>query len=316
VIEARHLSVLEHFHRTVSVDFSSSFGSEMAGGLLLFPGMFNRPGLWTRPVFGGLRLTMNARTVYEWNSWLDVVKANTHKDLHSLFKGATALGDLLWDLWQQEMPLVFQPRSIDIDAALMEARLDNVSFVVPDVQPERWVSLYISGSRGLSHELVRHGDWTAISQRSTRYVDEDESDWHWHPAIARYRQKNPNDLNIDQAINAVEAQARESYRIIRDTLEPWLRPSCDVKRDARKQARGAARGALGNALGTAMIFSASVHQWRHILLMRGAQGADAEIRQMAVDALRVLMTSRYASDFADFKITPSLDGIGEMLTCD
>lgn len=38
---------------------------------------------------------------------------------------------------------------------------------------------------GNSHELVRHGDWTAISQRSTRYVDESESEWVLHPLLGQ-----------------------------------------------------------------------------------------------------------------------------------
>lgn len=37
-------------------------------------------------------------------------------------------------------------------------------------------------SRGLTNELVRHRAGVAISQRSTRYVDESESDWCLHPS--------------------------------------------------------------------------------------------------------------------------------------
>ena len=51
---------------------------------------------------------------------------------------------------------------------------------------EKWLSLYIYGSRGLTHELVRHGDFTSISQRSTRFVNESKSPWTLHPLIQMY----------------------------------------------------------------------------------------------------------------------------------
>jgi thymidylate synthase (FAD) len=54
-------------------------------------------------------------------------------------------------------------------------------------------SFFISGvSRGLTHELVRHRVGVAISQRSTRYVDESDSEWIRHPLFeAAFPQHDP-----------------------------------------------------------------------------------------------------------------------------
>jgi hypothetical protein len=46
------------------------------------------------------------------------------------------------------------------------------------------ITLYLYGSRGFTHEQVRHR--FAISQRSTRYVDEDGSPYIMHPLVAAY----------------------------------------------------------------------------------------------------------------------------------
>lgn len=316
VVEAGHLSVLEHYNRTIQLDFGELFGTEMAGGLMLFPALFNRPGLWVRPTVGGLRLTLNARTVYEWFDWTSRMKDQADPAIHSLFGTVDALGAILWNLWAEIMPMVFRDRNDvpEIGWALMRTHLDDARFVTPETPHEEWVSIYISGSRGMSHELVRHGDWTAISQRSTRYVDENESDWAWHPAIAQLTNiAGAGADDVRHAIADCEKHARRAYMIIRDHLEVWLRPHCEVKRDARKQARGAARGALGNALGTALIFSASVDQWLHILRMRGSAGADAEIRQMAVEAHAVLSQSIYGKRFSGLTTSPSPDGLGQIL---
>jgi len=48
------------------------------------------------------------------------------------------------------------------------------------------ISFYLDNiSRGLTHELVRHRAGCAISQRSTRYVDESGSPWILHPLLEK-----------------------------------------------------------------------------------------------------------------------------------
>lgn len=132
----------------------------------------------------------------------------------------------------------------------------------PDDTRERWLSFYITGvSRNLTHELVRHGDWTGISQRSTRFCDESESPIAWHPLMDVTNAEWYADL------------ARSGYRLAMARLRERGVPL--------KQARGAARGLLPSALSTSLVFSASVEQWRHILRLRGASDADQEIQNLS-----------------------------------
>lgn len=177
---------------------------------------------------------------------------------------------------------------------------------------------------GNSHEQVRHGDWTAISQRSTRFVDESESPWVMHPLERAYRDERYAPLKeeaqqtmaMDHASGSVSL-GKAKYKALVAELEPWLIARGVDKTTARKQARGAARGYLGNALYTELLFSASVTQWKRMLRQRASQFADAEIRQVyaseAMCVLGELKKSRYASAFAGWDMSPAPDGIGHVL---
>lgn len=139
---------------------------------------------------------------------------------------------------------------------------------------------------GNTHELVRHKWHTAVSQRSTRYVDESGSDWAWHPLILKYQDeldakisKNPH-WRTDTLLNT-ELAIRDMYDEIVEFLQKRCLEQGIDKFTSRKQARGAARGILGNALSSELIFSASLDEWQRILEQRASQHADAEIRLMA-----------------------------------
>ncbi len=139
------------------------------------------------------------------------------------------------------------------------------------------ISFYIDGvSRGLTHELVRHRAGTAISQRSTRYVDESESDWAHHPLVNKYKDA----LDFTSILQTVELCQRE-YKELAARLEELLVLDGIDKVNARKQARGAARGMLGNALTSAMVWTANIRALRNFLELRASPFADAEIRLFA-----------------------------------
>lgn len=174
---------------------------------------------------------------------------------------------------------------------------------------------------GNSHELVRHGDRTGISQRSTRFVQENESPWVDHPLVQEFLASKdllPDDPEnrirgaLGAIIGDVKISAREVYERTVEHLQKWLTAKGVDKLTARKQARGAARGYLGNALLTELIFSASVGQWKRMLRMRACAPADAEIRAVFVQALEALKQSRYAADFSSFIVAPAPDGLGEI----
>lgn len=166
------------------------------------------------------------------------------------------------------------------------------------------LTFFISGiSRGCSHELVRHRVGTAYSQRSTRYVDESESDWCWHPLMHK---------DSPQA-NDAKVLCQKAYRSLVTQIQGVLEAAGVERTTACKQARGAARGVLGNALETEMVFSANVRALRHIIEMRASQYADAEIRLLANRLLEE--ADRIVPEyFSDYEKTACSDGIGFAVT--
>ena len=72
---------------------------------------------------------------------------------------------------------------------------------------------------------------------------------------------------------------------------------------------------MGMALETGVIYSACVASWKHILTMRAADAADAEIRLGFAEAvLPCLKASRYGDRFQDFELAAAKDGIGRSLS--
>jgi thymidylate synthase (FAD) len=161
------------------------------------------------------------------------------------------------------------------------------------------ISFFISGvSRGLTHELVRHRTGVAISQRSTRYVDESKSPWILHPLIHKHCSGR-----LLFAISKLIDHSRDIYQNVIDEIER------DIGKEFRKQARGAARGLLGNALETELTWTANVRALRHFLEMRAAPTADAEIRLLA-NALYEAALEKVPEYFNDYKRVECPDGVG------
>jgi thymidylate synthase (FAD) len=168
-------------------------------------------------------------------------------------------------------------------------------------------TFFITGvSRGLTHELVRHRAGVAISQRSTRYVDESDSDWIPHPLLDS---STSSDDPVREDWVSVQKAATAAYVQIAETLQKALVSRGVDPVTARKQARGAARGILGNALATELVWSANVRALRHVIEMRGSPAADAEIRVLAIQLLRI-MKLELPPYFSDFEEYPSPDGLG------
>lgn len=167
----------------------------------------------------------------------------------------------------------------------------------------------ISGvSRGLTHELVRHRAGVAISQRSTRYVDEADSPWVDHPLVEAYLEA-ADDPELEETIKAAKDAGRKAYRATAKALEIWLNAQEVDKATARKQARGAARGYLGNALETELVWSANVRALLHVIRERGSIHADAEIRRLAVK-LAEIMKAELPAYFGHVELEHSDDGLG------
>jgi len=304
ILGVGHLSIAEHFQSTILLRGSASLLFDLA------PVLFNRPGVWVSPLSNReLYLTLNPRTAFEWNKW----SAHLSASIGAAFNECTSssLGVVLRRLMHSVAPrIVKNPSDEEHAGAQKWLRLGSAEIVPPRTDDEKWITAYVVGSRGLSHELVRHGDFTAISQRSTRYCEESESPWIIHPLIQTYVREGGGDASDKAAIEELVATARIEYSTWVTRLQTWLVGRGVDKISARKQARGAARGFLGNALETEVIFSASVSQWRHMMRMRASNAADAEIRCVFSQLLPVLKASRYGDRFADLDLAPASDGIG------
>jgi thymidylate synthase (FAD) len=124
-------------------------------------------------------------------------------------------------------------------------------------------------SRNLTHELVRHRVGTAFSQASTRYIDQLESylGWYVPPEIAAIP-----DL-FARWLDGIEILAK----LYQDSFDRLSAMGMEKKR-----ARSLARHCLLGSAGTAIQFSVNVRELNHIFGLRGAGGADDEIRRLAV----------------------------------
>ncbi len=172
-------------------------------------------------------------------------------------------------------------------------------------------------SRGLSHELVRHRIGHAISQRSTRYVDESQSDLIWHPLIFDALKWLDTQADSDrrkastlaESIDMLQSYAQATYRDIEMFVRNYLLSRGVDGTNARKQARGAARGALPNALSTAVVWTANVRALRNCLEQRAWESADGEIRVL-FDAIFEAAIQFCPEYFSDYERVECKDGIG------
>lgn len=244
ILEVGHLSVLEHANLCFE---APEYWAEFILG---------RPGVYItgRENTTYIRFVANFRAIYEWDEWSAWTGSCGGRDHSGLIQSAVA----------PYSRLIFgQPK---YPVAWSEACA--LKIVEPRTDDERWVTMYLTGSRGFSHELVRHGDFTAISQRSTRYVNENNGAYCYHPLLKELMLK---DRALAEEIENVQHREKLVYQQIFEALK---------EAHGVKQARGAARGVLANALQTEVIFSASVAQWRRMIAMRASEAADGEIREV------------------------------------
>ena len=250
VKEVAHLSVYEHCTFVVEFQDWKHHYSEH---------FWNKPSLWLHKPRGKVRAVMNLRHVLEWSP-----KSPMYP-------------------FVRKMGHVLAPQVVPWDCTDDDPKdLGGVCRIVkPANVHEVWISTWIDGSRGWSHEQVRHGDWTAMSQRSTRYVDESSSPILDHPLLREYFDEH--DFEFEEHLDGVKGQCQSAYDMIVTKLEAWLIKRGETKDFARKQARGAARLMLPMGLETQMIFSASLAQWNHIFRMRCNRFADGEIAVIMKD---------------------------------
>ena len=133
-------------------------------------------------------------------------------------------------------------------------------------------------SRGLTHELVRHGVGAAVSQSSTRYVNARELGFVVPRGIREMPRMVDSFVQLaDRALHEYESWVR--YLMKKDSLSSWAEFGIVMK---RKEARGIARELLLIGLNQFMQMSFTCQAARNLLRLRGFVGADEQIRAFAV----------------------------------
>jgi len=133
------------------------------------------------------------------------------------------------------------------------------------------------GSRSFTHQLVRHR-LASYTQQSQRYVDESDFQYVIPPTV----ESNPEARKI--FVSFME-EAKKVYRELRQLK---------VKGED-------ARFVLPNAVFSEIVITANFREWRHIFELRGEKKAQWEIRNMAIQCLKILKEKAPAV-FSDLEI--------------
>lgn len=154
-------------------------------------------------------------------------------------------------------------------------------------------------SRSCSHELVRHRAGFGYSQLSQRYVDESHAAFVMPPALI-------GDAALEAEWERQVAAAQAAYvEAVARLMERYSWVTDKVHR--RKMAREAARSVLPNATEVKIVVSANARAWRTMLELRTGEGAELEIRRLAVEMLRMLRADA-PGFFSDFSVYRADDG--------
>jgi thymidylate synthase (FAD) len=106
-------------------------------------------------------------------------------------------------------------------------------------------------------------------------------------------------------LNAVRTAHQAYLDLVEGLMEAM--PNVENKTERRKRVREAARSVLPNATETMIFCSANARALRHFIELRGGEGAEAEIRRVALKLLR-LMQQEAPTLFGDYEIARLEDG--------
>jgi thymidylate synthase (FAD) len=147
-------------------------------------------------------------------------------------------------------------------------------------------------SRSLTHELVRHRH-VSPSQLSQRFVSATGN--HTTPPLFA-------DDDISTAL--LDDVWDRSLKVYDALVARWMTKLLQAGKSphrARKMAREAARCVLPNMTPTAIVFTGNHRTWREFLEKRGSIEADAEIRELAIICLGLLV-EREPNLYQDFRL--------------
>jgi thymidylate synthase (FAD) len=141
-----------------------------------------------------------------------------------------------------------------------------------------YAAFRISGvSRAFTHQLVRHR-LCSFTQQSQRYVDE-----------SNFNYIEPESIRNNPAAHRIFTRFMEEAKTVYSELQ-----KLDVKNED-------ARFLLPNAVESQIVVTTNFREWRHIIELRGNPNAQWEIREVAIEILKIL--KKHASTvFVDFEI--------------
>lgn len=147
-------------------------------------------------------------------------------------------------------------------------------------------------SRVFTHELVRHRAGCAMSQESLRFVRLDDLGLWLPPEI----EQDPELVSLFEKTfeNLEQLQVELAKKTKIDEVKNF---------DLKKKLTSAFRRIAPDGLATSIGFTANARAWRHILAMRGAAGAEAEMRCVMFDLAKQFYT-RYPHMFSDMRFVP------------
>lgn len=167
------------------------------------------------------------------------------------------------------------------------------------LEHSNWTFLVTGASRGFTHEMVRHRSGFAYSQESTHYIDYSKQE-NWTLCLdPRLVEGHKNAM-----IEAAEAGYREYARIY-ETLRGNGTP--------KKEACSMARQVLPTGIESKLCFTANARALRHFIEYRGHAGNVLEIRQVAIEVLKIMRQEAY-SIFKDITFEMAPDGFPEAVS--
>lgn len=151
---------------------------------------------------------------------------------------------------------------------------------------------FLNVSRVFTHELVRHRPGVAISQESLRYVRPVGLKL-WLPPELRDKKSN---------FQSIIADLENMYHNLEKSYD-WNKMNFDLK----KRITSAIRRILPEGMATTIIWSANHRAIRHVITMRTAESAEAEIR-FIFDKVARIMKQKFPLIYEDLEYTQLDDG--------
>lgn len=162
------------------------------------------------------------------------------------------------------------------------------------------IPVYVTGiTRACSLELNRHRP-LAISQRSTRYTEEEDAAIVLEPYYAELHKLRPNPPGVSsrREDGRYESQVYADLEFIAQHVHhaeaallryaeevEWLMARNPLgltdKKELRKWARGKARNILPHALETRVGYTGNIRAWRWVIEARSSRHAEDEVRRLA-----------------------------------